>query len=118
MSPVKRLILMTLTAVAATLPQSSYAAGAADFVLVNGTGAPISGVAIRRTTTTAWKPLPAAPSPGARQQVQFADPDCAFDIRATLAGVGEVVWSGVNLCGTKAVILNRNGTGVLWVDYE
>ena len=37
---------------------------------------------------------------------------------ATLAGIGEVVWTGINLCGTKAVILNRNGSGVLWVDYE
>ena len=118
MSPVKRLIPIGLAVAAATLPQPSFAAGAADFALVNGTGAPISGVAIRRTTTTAWKQIPAAPSPGARQQVQFTDPDCAFDIRATLAGIGEVVWSGVNLCGTKAVILNRNGTGVLWVDYE
>ncbi len=118
MSLMKRLIPITLAAVATMLPPPAFAAGAANFILANGTGAPISGVAIRRTTTNAWKPVPAAPSPGARQQVQFADPDCAFDIRATLAGIGEVVWSGVNLCGTKAVILNRNGTGVLWVDYE
>ena len=114
----KRLSVMGLAAALATVPQSAFAAGAANFVLVNGTGGPISGVAIRRTTTTSWTAIPAAPASGARAPVQFTDPDCAFDIRATIAGIGEVVWSGVNLCGTKAVILNRNGTGVLWVDYE
>jgi len=99
------------------LPQPAFA-GAANFVLVNGTGQPVSNVAIRRTTTNNWTTVAAAPGAGARANVQFSDPDCAFDIRATLAGIGEVMWSGVNLCGTKAVILNRNGKGVLWVDYE
>ena len=107
-----------LAAVAlAGLPQPAFA-GAANFVLVNGTGQPVSNVAIRRATTNAWTGIPAAPASGARASVQFNDPDCAFDIRANLAGIGEVVWTGINLCGTKAVILNRNGKGVLWVDYE
>ena len=113
----KRLILSTLMALAVAMPQPALA-GAANFTLVNGTGAPVSNVAIRRTTTNNWTAIPAAPASGARAAVQFSDPDCAFDIRATLAGIGEVVWTGVNLCGTKAVILNRNGSGVLWVDYE
>ena len=113
----KRLFAL-LAAVSLTgLPQPAFA-GAANFVLVNGTGQPVSNVAIRRTTTNSWTPIPAAPASGARADVQFSDPDCAFDIRANLAGIGEVVWTGVNLCGTKAVILNRNGKGVLWVDYE
>jgi hypothetical protein len=101
----------------ASLPQSANA-GAANFVLVNGTGAPVTNVAIRRATTNNWTSIPAAPASGGRANIQFNDPDCAFDIRATLAGIGEVVWTGINLCGTKAVILNRNGSGVLWVDYE
>ena len=50
--------------------------------------------------------------------IDFKDPDCAFDIQATLQGVGTVVWPGVNLCEVKAVILNRNASGALWVDYE
>jgi hypothetical protein len=99
------------------LPQPAIA-GAANFTLVNGTGQPVSNVSIRRTTTNNWTSIPAAPASGARAEVQFTDPDCAFDIRATLAGIGEVMWTGINLCGTKAVILNRNGKGVLWVDYE
>ena len=101
----------------ALLPQPAHA-GAANFVLVNGTGAPVTNVAIRRATTSNWTSIPAAPASGARANIQFNDPDCAFDIRATLSGIGEVVWTGINLCGTKAVILNRNGSGVLWVDYE
>ena len=113
----KRLLSAIVALGLAALPQPA-AAGAANFVLVNGTGAPVTNVAIRRTTTTSWTPVPAAPGSGARAEVQFNDPDCAFDIKATLAGIGEVVWTGINLCGTKAVILNRNGSGVLWVDYE
>jgi hypothetical protein len=113
----KRLILAASCLALAALPQPAWA-GAANFTLVNGTGQPVSNVAIRRTTTSSWTAIPAAPPTGARADVQFSDPDCAFDIRANLAGIGEVVWTGVNLCGTKAVILNRNGKGVLWVDYE
>jgi hypothetical protein len=113
----KRLVLAALSLGLAALPQPAMA-GAANFVLVNGTGAPVTDVAIRRTTTNNWTAVPAAPASGARANIQFSDPDCAFDIRAKLAGIGEVVWTGVNLCGTKAVILNRNGSGVLWVDYE
>src|SRR5205085_4160167 len=113
----KRLVSIALASSLAALPQPALA-GAANFVLVNGTGQPVSNVSIRRTTTNSWTSIPAAPAAGARANVQFTDPDCAFDIRATLAGIGEIMWTGVNLCGTKAVILNRNGKGVLWVDYE
>lgn len=110
-------MFLGMLALAAALPPQAQA-GAANFTLVNGTGAPVTNVAIRRTTTSNWTAIAASPPSGARAAVQFSDPDCAFDIRANLAGVGDVVWSGVNLCGTKAVILNRNGSGVLWVDYE
>ena len=113
----KRLLPMLAAVALAGMPQPALA-GAANFVLVNGTGQPVSNVAIRRATTNAGTGVPAAPGAGARANVVFNDPDCAFDIRANLAGIGEVVWTGINLCGTKAVILNRNGKGVLWVDYE
>ncbi|HEX6218195.1 MAG TPA: hypothetical protein VFZ35_02850 [Sphingomicrobium sp.] len=113
----KRMLIALLAAPLLALPQPALA-GAANFVLVNGTGAPVTNVAIRRATTNSWTAIPAAPASGARANVQFSDPDCAFDIRANLAGIGDVIWTGVNLCGMKAVILNRNGAGVLWVDYE
>jgi hypothetical protein len=113
----KRIFLCLVGAALASLPRPALA-GAANFVLVNGTGAPVTNVAIRRATTNSWTAVPGAPASGARANIQFNDPDCAFDIRATVAGIGDVVWTGVNLCGTKAVILNRNGSGVLWVDYE
>lgn len=93
-------------------------AGAGGFSIVNNTGLNMQALTIRRFGTKDWKPLGSAPSPGGRGNVQFADPDCAFDIQATLQGVGPVVWSGVNLCEVKAVILNRNASGALWVDYE
>ena len=116
-SVMKRMLIGLTAAALMALPQPAYA-GAANFVLVNGTGAPVTNVAIRRTTTNNWTTIGVTPPSGGRANVQFNDPDCAFDIRATLAGIGAVVWTGINLCGTKAVILNRNGSGVLWVDYE
>ena len=48
----------------------------------------------------------------------FSDPDCAFDIRATVNGAGLTTWAGVNLCGAKSVILNRDGSAGAWVDYD
>ena len=92
-------------------------ADAGNFVLVNGAGAPITSVAIRRVGTNDWRPLSYAASPGGRAMVQFSDPDCAFDIRASLGGT-EVTWGGVNLCEVKSVILSRNASGAVWVDYD
>ena len=96
----------------------ALAGGASAFVLVNGTGGPLSEVSIRRAGADDWKPLGAAPSAGGRAPVQFSDPDCAFDIRATVAGSGMVTWPGVNLCEVKSVTLNRDGSAGAWVDYD
>jgi hypothetical protein len=93
-------------------------AQAGNFVLVNGTRLPMSDVAIRRFGTQDWRPLGVAPAAGARAQVSFSDPDCAFDIRAKLPGNVTAIWSGVNLCEAGAVTLNRDAVGGLWVDYD
>jgi hypothetical protein len=100
------------------MPSVPALAEAGDFTLVNGVGADMSGVSIRRTGTTEWTTLSVSPKAGGRGTVKFHDPDCAFDIRATLAGGGTAVWSGVNLCEAKAVTLNRNESGAAWVDYD
>jgi hypothetical protein len=50
--------------------------------------------------------------------MSFSDPDCAFDIRATVSGTGQVTWAGVNLCAVKSVTLNRDGSAGAWVDYD
>lgn len=113
----KRLISSVVALALLALPAPAFA-GATDFSVVNATGLNMTGLTIRRTGTQGWKALGSAPSPGGRGAVQFSDPDCAFDIQATLQGVGTVVWSGVNLCEVKAVILNRNASGAIWVDYE
>ena len=109
------LSLLALSLAAAAVPAN---AGPSGFSVVNATGLDMNGLTIRRFGSSDWRPLGAAPSPGARTSLQFSDPDCAFDIQASLQGVGTVVWSGVNLCEVKAVILNRNASGALWVDYE
>ena len=93
-------------------------AGASRFILVNATGAPIADVSITRSGTHDWKPLGAAPASGARQQINFSNPDCAFDIRANVAGAGPVTWAGVNLCDVKSVTLKHDSSAGAWVDYD
>lgn len=91
--------------------------GASNFTLVNGTPGPIGNVSIRRAGTNDWKPLGTSPAAGARGTVVFKDPDCAFDIRADVAGK-PVTWAGVNLCDVKSVTLNKDDSAGAWVDYD
>ncbi|HET8749617.1 MAG TPA: hypothetical protein VFM42_02635 [Sphingomicrobium sp.] len=93
-------------------------AGADKFTLVNGTGAALSDLSIRRAETKEWKPIGPPPAPGARASIDFKDPDCAFDIRAKVAGRGEVTWTRVNLCDVKSVTLNHGPSAGAWVDYD
>lgn len=113
-----RTILFFVTAVVSlSLPASGYA-GASSFSLVNGIGVDIANVAIRRAGSSQWKSLDVAPPVGRAAAVGFADPDCSFDFRATLAGGTVVTWSSVNLCDVKLVTLRRNAAGFAWVDYD
>jgi hypothetical protein len=96
----------------------AFAAGASNFTLVNGTGASLAELSIRRAGTQEWKPLGSAPVAGARGPMKFSDPDCAFDIRANVAGAGPTTWADVNLCAVKSVTLNRDGSAGAWVDYD
>lgn len=95
----------------------AFAAGP-EFSIANATDRAMSDLEVRRFGGNDWRPLGVAPAPGARVRVQFSDPDCAFDIRAQLSGPITATWSGVNLCEVRAVILHREPTGELWVDYE
>jgi hypothetical protein len=106
-------LLIPLLASASAAPS-----GASDFTLVNGTGAALSQLSIRRSGTDEWKPLGNAPAAGARAPVSFKDRDCAFDIRADVTGKGPVTWAGVNLCDVKSVKLNQDGSAGAWVDYD
>lgn len=110
--------LVATAAAALVAVQASPSLAADAFVLVNGTGRPMADVSIRRFGAQDWRPLGVAPAPGARAQVAFSDPDCAFDIRAMLAGGITAIWSGVNLCEVEAVTLKRESSGELWVDYD
>jgi len=92
-------------------------AGASSFTLVNGTGGGLAEVSIRRAGSQDWKPLGSAPADGAREAVKFSDPDCAFDIKATVGG-NAVTWAGVNLCDVKSVTLKRDSSAGAWVDYD
>jgi len=97
---------------------ASALGGASNFTLINGTDAALSSIAIKRTGTTDWKPLSASADKGAANNVSFSDPDCAFDLKASVAGNGTAQWSGVNLCGTNRLTLRRRPNGETWVDYD
>lgn len=102
-----------LAAAIALVLASPAIAGASNFTLVDGTGG-LSDYSIRRAGTNDWKPL----ARGTGGAVQFSDPDCAFDIRATVPGAGPVTWGGINLCGAKNVTLKRSSAAGAWVDYD
>jgi hypothetical protein len=101
----------------ASLTAAPAVAGVNGFSIVNQTGAALSGLELRRVGASKWTPLPASPADGARATIAFEDPDCAFDLRGTVAGAGPAVWR-VNLCDVKSVTLNRDPSGRAWVDYD
>ena len=108
----------TVVLVVAGLSISAGAlADASDFTLVNGTGSAMTGIAIKRTGTMAWRALSPGLSAGAKSAIAFKDPDCAFDIKAAIGG-GDAAWAGVNLCEVKSVTLRRDSSGLTWVDYD
>ena len=109
--------LLVATALGLSLPTSALA-GASSFALVNGAGGDISGLSIRRVGSGQWQPLGVTAPTGKSAPVAFSDPDCAFDLRATLAGGATVTWNGVNLCDVKLLTLRRNAAGLAWVDYD
>ena len=111
--------LVARALILASLVLAAPASGAVDgFILLNQTGAALRDVALRRVGDGAWHPLALAPAPGASARASFKHGDCAFDIRASIAGVDQVVWSGINLCDVKRVTLNRDSSGRRWVDYD
>lgn len=117
----KRIVALAAVAFVCAMP-SPLAAQAGNFTLINKTDIDFAGLMARRFGTRQWQPLVIAPIPvprsGGRGSVQFTNPDCAFDLQATLPDGRLVVWSGVNLCDAKVVTLNRGAGGELWVDYE
>ena len=113
----KRAMTICLLAAGLLIPAPALA-GVSGFAIINGLGTDISTMSIRRVGTGEWKPLGAAPAAGKSASAAFADPDGAFDLRATLAGGAIVPWPGVNLCAVKLVTLRRNDAGLAWVDYD
>ena len=111
-------ILIAPAVLVAALASTPATAETRGFVLVNSTGSAIEQLAIRRVGTQDWRNLAGAPGAGARASIDFADPDCAFDLRASVPGAGPVTWAGVNLCEVKSVVLKRDPQAGAWVDYD
>ena len=108
---------LIVAALGLSIPVPAHA-GAASFSIVNAAGADISTLAIRRVGRAQWQPLGTTAPSGKAAAITFSDPDCAFDLRATLANGTTVTWTGVNLCDVKLVTLRRNAAGLAWVDYD
>ena len=113
----KHRLLILATAVALLSPAPATA-GVSGFAIVNAVGTDISAMSIRRVGSGQWQQLGATPPAGKSASTAFSDPDCAFDLRATLAGGAIVTWPGVNLCDVKLLTLRRNDAGLAWVDYD
>ena len=112
----KRVSLVAAALFAAT--PALALAGASSFTVTNATDGALTALSIRRIGTDNWQSLAASPAPGASSSVAFSDPDCAFDLRANVAGRGTATWSGVNLCGTSRLTLRQRPSGETWVDYD
>lgn len=110
------------TAAALALSPAPVAAQAASFTLVNKTDIDFTAMKVRAFGSSEWQPLVVAPVPVARSggqgAVDFSNPDCVFDLQATLPDGRAVVWPRVILCDTRIVTLNRRANGELWVDYR
>ena len=117
----KKILSLAAAALIAAMP-APLAAQAGNFTLVNNTDISFTELMVRRFGTQQWQSLIVAPIPlprsGGRGAVQFTNPDCAFDLQASLPDGRTVVWPGVNLCDAKVVTLNRRAGGELWVDYQ
>lgn len=112
----------SLAAAALALSPAPSLAQSVKFTIVNNTDITFTGMQFRRFGAQQWQPLTVAPLPvapsGGRGTADFSDPDCAFDLQATLPDGRSVVWSAVNLCEARVVTLNRTPDGALWVDYR
>ncbi len=110
--------LAIAVAIAGLISTGPAIAGASSFAVVNAAGADISSLSIRRVGSPQWQSLGVTAALGKSAPVNFANDDCAFDLRATLANGATVTWTGVNLCDVKLVTLRRNAAGLAWVDYD
>ena len=111
--------LVALALIVAAAIMASPAAGArSDIAIVNNSGTALRELALRRVGDTAWRPLAVITASGSTARVTFDESDCAYDLRATLPGGGQIVWIGVNLCDVKRVTLHRDSAGRHWVDYD
>ena len=76
-----------LSSIAALLFLASPGAAEVNgFSIINRAGGAMSGLALRRVGSSEWEPLSVAPAAGASVRAPFTNPDCAFDLRATVAG--------------------------------
>ena len=85
--------------------------------IVNGTGADITGMEVRRVGVREWQDVPLSAPAGKAASAPFVSPDCAFDLKVALSNGESVTFSGVNLCDAKLLTLRRTGK-TAWVDYD
>lgn len=103
---------------ASLLAASGTAQAAPGYLsIVNGTGADITGMEVRRVGAKGWQSIALSAPAGKAASAPFVDPDCAFDLKVALSTGDSVTFSGVNLCDARLLTLRRTGN-TAWVDYD
>lgn len=112
-----RTMILSLAGALALALAGPAPAAPGSIAIVNGTGADITAMSVRRVGTQSWAKIPIAVASGKTASAPLNDPDCAFDLRVTLSNGEDVTFSGVNLCEVKLLTLRRSGA-TAWVDYD
>ncbi len=118
-------MLRRLVVAALSLGASDAIAQETSFLLINGTGYPISQLAVSESDLNAWTPnvLGAPPiKPGERRKVTFNAPTsyCQADMKVAFADEGApAIWQDLNLCTlTKIRLVYDRVSGITTARYD
>lgn len=119
----KRLLTLSLLAVAALFLAAPLFAGAQDFVIVNRTGADIYGLYISPSTSDSWEEnmIEGSVLPdGNELEINFSGYDSSeahWDIMVTDENDDSLTWEDINLLKYGRITLHFDGSRI-WADLE
>ena len=118
-------MLRSLVVAALSLGAGDAFAQETSFLLINGTGYPISQMSVSPADLNFWTPNVLNPPPikaGERRQVRFNAPTsyCQADMKIGFADNGApAVWQGLNLCNlTKIRLVYDRVSGITSARYD
>ena len=118
-------MLRSLVVAALSLGAADAFAQETSFLLINGTGYPISQLAVSESDFSMWTPNVLRPppiKPGERRQVTFNAPTtyCQADMKIGFADNGApAIWQNLNLCTlTKIRLVYDRVSGITTARYD